>query len=262
MLNVRVSAPTAQRVSVASPGPLSGCRGRSRTALTSCRPQRTLNPQRQINDNCPLRHSPNHCYIVRIRSSRAGSVIPAKAGIQRARQWSAHGAGGAGASPRRSRADGNLASLLPVPIPNPQINDNCPLRHSPNHCYIVRIRSSRAGSVIPAKAGIQRARQWSAHGAGGAGASPRRSRADGNLASLLPVPIPNPQINDNCPLRHSPAGCYIVHIRYARVGSDVPAKARNLASPVPCMIPSPSGRVRVRVRGIGNATKCNQMQPK
>ena len=185
--------------------------------------------QRQTNDNCPLRHSPAGCYIVHIRYARVGR-FPCR------RPCPLSGC--------RGRSRTALTSCRPQRTLNPQrqINDNCPLRHSPAGCYIVHIRSSRAGSVIPAKAGIQRARQWSAHGAGGAGASPRRSRADGNLASLLPVPVPNPQINDNCPLRHSPAGCYIVHIRYARVGSDVPAKARNLASPVPCMIPSPSGR--------------------
>ena len=41
--------------------PLSGCRGRSRTALTSCHPQRTLNPQ--PNDNCPLRRRRASLYI-------------------------------------------------------------------------------------------------------------------------------------------------------------------------------------------------------
>ena len=226
MLNVRVSAPTAQRASVAGPGPLFGCRGRSRTALTSCRPQRTLNPQRQINDNCPLRHSPAGCYIVHIRYARVGSVVPVQTGTSCPCPLSGC----------RGRSRTALTSCRSQRTLNPQrqINDNCPLRHSPAGCYIVHIRYARVGSVVPVQTGTSRPCPLSGC----------RGRSRTALTSCHPQRTLNPQrqINDNCPLRHSPAGCYIVHIRYARVGSDVPAKARNLASPVPCMIPSPSGR--------------------
>ena len=84
--------------------------------------------------------------------------------------------------------------------------------------------------------------------------------------------------NDNCPLRHSLADCYIVHTRHSsegwnpacataertRGGGDtvVPAQAgtSHPGPPAP-VIPAKAGiQARVRVRG-GNATKCNQMQP-
>ena len=118
--------------------PLYGCRGCSRTARTPCRPnvpsnqrQLPITPYPQTNDNspnqrnCPLRHSPADCYIVRTR---------------------------------RSREDGNLASCpcKGVWAAPHQTNDNCPLRHSPADCYIVRTR---------------------------------RSREDGNLASLCGCPL-------------------------------------------------------------------------
>ena len=153
MLNVRVSAPTAQRASVAGPGPLSGCRGRSRTALTSCHPQRTLNPQSQINDNCPLRHSPADCYIVRIRHPRVGSVVPVQTGTSHPLPLSGC----------RGRSRTALTSCHPQRTLNPQsqINDNCPLRHSPAGCYIVHIRRC--------------------------GESHRRSCEVGNLASPAPI---------------------------------------------------------------------------
>ena len=48
----------------------------------------------------------------------------------------------------------------------------------------------------------------------------------------------NPQTNDNCPLRHSPTGCYIVHIRRSR------DKEEGEAPKLPAR----------------NAIKCNQMQ--
>ena len=36
----------------------------------------------------------------------------------------------------------------------------------------------------------------------------------------IPVSSREPQTNDNCPLRHSPADCYIVRIRPSREGGD------------------------------------------
>ena len=48
----------------------------------------------------------------------------------------------------------------------------------------------------------------------------------------------NPQTNDNCPLRHSPTSCYIVHIRRSRDKDE----GWSPQAPAP------------------NAIKCNQMQ--
>ena len=62
--------------------------------------------------------------------------------------------------------------------------------------------------------------------------------------SRHPERTPNPQTNDNCPLRHSPAGCYIVHIRPSREGGD------------PLALWERAG-VRVRKGMRRNATKCN-----
>ena len=133
-----------------------------------------------------------------------GPVIPAKAGIQRARQRSAHAAEGRKgcvrgwsqrrANPRHSSegwnpacataertrgggAEGLCARFLSPAGPlalwervrvRVATNDNCPLRHRRPNPYIGRIRRSRRTRIppsCPAKAGIQRARQRSAHGA-------------------------------------------------------------------------------------------------
>ena len=230
MLNVRVSASTAQRASVAGPRPLSGCRGRSRTALTSCHPQRTLNLQRQTNDNCPLRRSPADCYIVRIRHPRLGSVVPVQTGTSHPLPLSGC----------RGRSRTALTSCHPQRTLNPQsqTNDNCPLRHSPADCYIVRIRHPRVGSVVPVQTGTSHPLPLSGC----------RGRSRTALTSCHPQCTLNPQrqINDNCLLRHSPAGCYIVHIRRCGESHRRSREVGNLASPAP----APAST-------IGNATKCN-----
>ena len=78
-------------------------------------------------------------------------------------------------------------------------------------------------SVIPAKAGIQRARQRSAHGAEGRKGCVRGSCLRRNLASLGSAA----PINDNCPLPHRRANPYI-GLRRSRADG-------NLASPAPCL---------------------------
>ena len=35
------------------------------------------------------------------------------------------------------------------------------------------------------------------------------------------------QTNDNCPLHHAPAGCYIVHIRHSRAGGQILSPLRG-----------------------------------
>ena len=127
----------------------------------------------------------------------------------------------------------------PLGSPQCQPTTNCPLRHSPADCYIVRMR-----------------RFHEPH---------RRSREGGNLASpgypcvdvgaVREPPeghaTPNvPPTDDNCPLRHSPADCYIVHIR--RLRKDIPSFPRRLRS----LLPMGEGE------GEGSDDReCNQMQP-
>ena len=126
---------------------------------------------------------------------RQAPVIPAKAGIQRARQRSAHGAEGAEglcptvprARPRHSSEGWNPAcataertrgagaeGLCPsVPAPGPVIPAKAGIQRAQQRSAHGakgrkgRVRRSRESPVIPAKAGIQRARQRSAHGAEG-----------------------------------------------------------------------------------------------
>ena len=66
------------------------------------------------------------------------------------------------------------------------------------------------------------------------------STADTIPRHATPNARPQPQTNDNCPLRRSPAGCYIV--RRCRSG------LRRATHPCPA-------------QAIRNATECNQMQP-
>ena len=189
-------------------------------------------PQRQTNDNCPLRHSPADCYIVRIRRPRRVPVVPAQAGTSHpcplppachsSEGWNPGEGEGSPTEPR-----------IPTPAPQRQTNDNCPLRHSPTDCYIVRIRRPRRVPVVPAQAGTSHpcplppachsSEGWNPGEGEGSPTEPR-----------IPTPAPQRQTNDNCPLRHSPTDCYIVRIRRSRTSG-------NLAR-CPFQIPSPSGR--------------------
>ena len=201
-----------------------------------------------------------------LRRSCESPVIPAKAGIQRARQRSAHGAEGrkgcvrgSSARPRHSSegwnpacataertrgggAEGLCARFLSPAGPlalwervrvRVATNDNCPLPHGCLHPYIGHIRRSREP------------RRHSSEGWNPACATAERTRAEGrkgcvrgsclrrNLASLGSAA----PTNDNCPLRHSPANPYIVSRRRSRADG-------NLTSPTHV-----------------DDRKCNEMQP-
>ena len=88
------------------------------------------------------------------------------------------------------RRGGRVVSEVPVSAETshpwvlpPQPNDNSPLPHRRANPYI-GLRRSCESPVIPAKAGIQRARQRSAHGAEGRKGCVRGSCLRRNLASL------------------------------------------------------------------------------
>ena len=136
-----------------------------------CRPNQTTTP------HCPIA-APTPTLVV---GSRESPVIPAKAGIQRARQRSAHGAEGReGLCPR---------FLSPQ---KPRIPRFCRLNPTTTAHYAIApliatlftYAVPRESPVIPAKAGIQRARQRSAHGAEGREGCVRGSCLRRNLASL------------------------------------------------------------------------------
>ena len=94
---------------------------------------------------------------------RMAPVIPAKAGIQRARQRSAHGAEGC---VRRSRA----GPVIPAKAGIQARNEGAPCVDEGGGCKRAEGCASsfqRMAPVIPAKDGIQRARQRSAHRAEG-----------------------------------------------------------------------------------------------
>ena len=82
------------------------------------------------------------------------------------------------------------------------------------------------------------------------GAKPREGGST-NRPHVTPF-LTYAQPNDNSPLRHTPAGCYIVCIRRS---SESSRRSREGSNPF-----SPWEKARMRVRGIGNATKCNRMQ--
>ena len=78
----------------------------------------------------------------------------------------------------------------------------------------------------------------------------RRSPPWPGTASCFPAPTAT---NDNCPLRHSPADCYIVRIRRLRKGIPSSTRRRNLASlshPQPPHAPGRSVRQRTSTRQL------------
>ena len=101
----------------------------------------------------------------------------------------------------------------------------------PNEATLASLSASRLG-VNEAKQGQNQARVPPSSFPRRLRRSPRRRRTSHPWFGRV-----NPQTNDNCPLRHSPADCYIVRIRRARADG-------NLAS-----------QPRVDDR------KCNEMQP-
>ena len=186
-------------------------------------PRTHAQPQRQTNDNCPLRHRPTSPYIGCMRHSCARyRSFPRRLGSfslwekaedegSDGRQWNEMEQNGTelkGSSLLATRDEANQGRLA----------HRVRVSGVPNEATVAPFSASLLG--------VNEANQ----GQMGPGINPpRRSREDGNLASLCGRPCVDvgavreppevtppptyPQTNDNCPLHHAPAGCYIVHIR-------------------------------------------------
>ena len=148
---------------------------------------------------------------------RMAPVIPAKAGIQRARQRSAHGAEGC---VRRSRA----GPVIPAKAGIQARNEGAPCVDEGGGCKRAEGCASsfqRMAPVIPAKAGIQRARQRSAHGAEGC---VRRSRA----GPVIPAKAGIQARNEGAPCVDEGGGCKRAEgcaSSFQRMAPVIPAKA-------------------------------------
>ena len=228
---------------------LCGCRGGSRTALTSRHPQHIPKP----NDNCPLRHRRASLYIDHMRHSHAERPsFPRRREprIPAALVWMS------GPLALWERVRVPPTSRHPKRIPKP--NDNCPLRRRRASPYIDHMRHSHAeSSSFPRRREprIPAALVWMS----GSLALWERVRVRVPPAWTPPPTSPNPTTTAHCAAA-APAPTLITCV----IHTPSPRRSReggNLAS-LPS-VPSFQRRLesrRMRVRTIGNGTKWNKTE--